>query len=144
MPTAADRFRAAVEARDVDALDEVLAADVTFHSPVKFTPFKGRPVVKQVLTFVMDVFEDFRYVGALDGTGSRADEGEDVPAEVLVFRAAVDGKAIHGIDMLHLDADGRVAELTVMVRPQSALHALRDAMNQRMVAAGFVPASVLA
>ncbi|MGH1564491.1 nuclear transport factor 2 family protein [Mumia sp. DW29H23] len=143
MPTAGELFRAAVEARDPEAFDAVFADDVTFHSPVKFTPFEGKDVVKTVLTFVMGVFEDFRYVGELEGAGSRADEGAEVPSEILVFRASVDGKALHGIDMLQLDEDGKVAELTVMVRPQSALHALRDAMNRAMVDAGFAPASVL-
>jgi len=141
VPDAAQRFRTAVEARDLDAFDDVLAPDVTFHSPVKFAPFEGREVVKQVLALVMAVFEDFRYVGDLQGAGSRADEGARVPSEILVFRASVDGKALHGIDMLQLDEDGKVAELTVMVRPQSALHALRDAMNRAMTDAGFAPAT---
>ncbi|TNC43283.1 nuclear transport factor 2 family protein [Mumia zhuanghuii] len=143
VPNAAERFRAAVEARDLDAFDEVLAPDVTFHSPVKFSPFRGREVVKQVLSLVMVVFEDFRYVGELDGSGSRADEGDVVPAEVLVFRATVDGLAVHGIDMLHLGDDGLVEELTVMLRPLSAVQAMRDAMNRAMVEAGMASASVL-
>ncbi|MFD1824362.1 MULTISPECIES: nuclear transport factor 2 family protein [Mumia] len=143
MANTAEGFRAAVEARDVDAFDGVLASDVTFHSPVKFSPFQGRDLVKQVLSLVMVVFEDFRYVGELDGSGSLADEGDEVPAEILVFRATVDGKAVHGIDMLHLDEDGLVDELTVMLRPLSAVQAMRDAMNRAMVEAGLAPASIL-
>ncbi|KAA1424938.1 nuclear transport factor 2 family protein [Mumia zhuanghuii] len=143
MSITADRFRAAVESGDIAAAESLLADDVTFHSPVKFTPFEGKAIVMAVLGFVTQVFEDFRYVGELEGTGSRADEGEPVPSEILVFRAAVEGKAIHGLDLLQLDEDGLISEFTVMVRPMSAVVALKDAMNKKMVEAGFAPASVL-
>ncbi|WP_370617115.1 nuclear transport factor 2 family protein [Mumia sp. Pv 4-285] len=143
MSTTADRFRAAVESGDIASAEALLADDVTFHSPVKFSPFAGKAMVMAVLGFVTQVFEDFRYVGELEGTGSRADEGDAVPSEILVFRANVAGKAIHGLDLLQLDDDGLISEFTVMVRPLSAVIALRDAMNQKMVEAGFAPASVL-
>ncbi|MYU16634.1 nuclear transport factor 2 family protein, partial [Streptomyces sp. SID8361] len=39
--TTADRFRAAVDNRDLTALDDLFTEDIRFYSPVKFTPFEG-------------------------------------------------------------------------------------------------------
>jgi len=41
-------FRAAVEARDIDAMAEALSPDVTFHSPMAHTPFEGRETVRKL------------------------------------------------------------------------------------------------
>ena len=43
--------------------------------------------------------------------------------------------------MLHFDEAGRIKEFTVMVRPQSAVHALGEAVFAGLVAAGLVPAA---
>ncbi|NEE42385.1 nuclear transport factor 2 family protein, partial [Streptomyces sp. SID7982] len=45
MTTAVDRFRAAVDSRDLGALDDLFTEDIRLYSPVKFTPFEGRPAV---------------------------------------------------------------------------------------------------
>jgi hypothetical protein len=41
--------------------------------------------------------------------------------------------------MLRFDGEDRVRELTVMVRPMSAVHALADAMARELERAGLVP-----
>jgi hypothetical protein len=134
-----DRFRAAVELRDVDALDALFAPEPRFFSPVKFTPFEGRAVVLGVFGVLLRrVFDEFRYVGELDGS---ADTAAGVPrdAHLLVFRAMVGGKQIHGIDLIQLDADGLIEEFTVMVRPLSAVVALSEAVLAGLTAEGLVP-----
>ncbi len=45
-------FREVVEAKDLDALEGLLAEDVVLHSPVTFKPFEGRAVVVHVLRTV--------------------------------------------------------------------------------------------
>jgi ketosteroid isomerase-like protein len=55
-------FRAAIEARDIDAAVALLCADAVFRSPVVFRPYRGREAVRPLLRAVADVFEDFRYV----------------------------------------------------------------------------------
>ncbi|HET6481827.1 MAG TPA: nuclear transport factor 2 family protein, partial [Actinoplanes sp.] len=42
-------FRAAIEARDLDAAIALLHEDVVFRSPVVFTPYRGRFAVAQIL-----------------------------------------------------------------------------------------------
>ena len=120
-------FRDAVEARDHAAMVDALAEDVTFNSPVAFKPFEGRETVGQVLGAVMQTFEDFRYTDELEAGG-----GDDVHA--LVFRATVNGKELEGLDLLRMDDEGKIAELTVMVRPASGLMALGEQMAPKVAA----------
>lgn len=133
----AERFRAAVEKRDLAGLEDLFTEDVRFYSPVKFTPFEGRPMVLGLFGVLLRVFEDFRYVGDFEGAAETSADGAKAPAEVLLFRAAVDGREIHGIDLLHFDEAGRIKEFTVMVRPQSAVQALGQAVLGGLVADGL-------
>ncbi|MFI1801234.1 nuclear transport factor 2 family protein [Streptomyces sp. NPDC020379] len=138
METAA-RFRAAVEAHDFDAMEELFAEDIRFYSPVKFTPFEGRPMMLGLLKVLLRTFEDFRYVGHFTGEAETSAGGAETPSAVLPFRAGVHGKQVHGIDLLQFDESGRVREFTVMVRPLSAVHALSEAVFAGLVADGLVP-----
>ncbi|MBH0242763.1 nuclear transport factor 2 family protein [Streptomyces cavourensis] len=140
MTTAVDRFRAAVDTRDLAALDDLFTEDIRLYSPVKFTPFEGRPMVLGLFGVLLRTFEDFRYVGEFAGTAQTSADGSEAPAAVLLFRATVNGKEIHGIDLVHLAEDGRIKEFTVMVRPRSAVHALGEAVLAGLVADGLVPA----
>ncbi|MFJ3175119.1 nuclear transport factor 2 family protein [Streptomyces roseus] len=137
---AADRFRAAVESRDLAALEDLFTQDVRLYSPVKFTPFEGRPMVLALFGVLLRTFEDFRYVGRYAGSAETSADGSESPSEILLFRATVNGKAIHGIDLVHYAEDGRIKEFTVMVRPQSAVHALGEAVLAGLVADGLAPA----
>jgi hypothetical protein len=115
-------FRSAVEAGDLEGMIDSLAPDVSFHSPVTFKPFEGRDAVAMVLGAVLQVFEDFRYTDELTA--------EDRVA--LIFEARVGDREVQGIDLLRLDAEGKIEDFTVMVRPLSAALALRDAMGRQL------------
>jgi hypothetical protein len=140
--TTADRFRAAVERRDLTVLPELLAPDVRFFSPVTFTPFEGLPVVQGLFGVLLRTFENFRYVGTLAGEADLSADGDPVEAHILIFRATVAGKQIHGIDLLQLDDQGLIKQFTVMVRPLSAVTALGEAVHAGLVADGLVPGPV--
>ncbi|MEU6759552.1 nuclear transport factor 2 family protein [Streptomyces sp. NPDC046685] len=134
----ADRFRAAVEKRDLAALEDLFTEDIRLYSPVKFTPFEGRPMVMGLFGVLLRVFEDLRYVGHFEGTAETSTDPAQTPSAILPFRATVDGKQIHGIDLLQFDEEGRVKEFTVMVRPQSAVQALGQAVLTGLTADGLV------
>jgi SnoaL-like domain len=119
-------FRAAIEARDLNAAVALLREDVVFRSPVVFTPYQGREAMRQILTAVMEVFEDFRYVREIGAAGSRD--------HALVFEAKVGEKQLEGCDFIQLDEDGAIKEFTVMVRPLSATLTLAEAMKARLAA----------
>ena len=114
--------RAAIEARDIEALKALFADDIVFNSPVAFYPFKGRETVAEVLRNVMEVFTDFVYVDELEGDGTHG----------LVFTAGVGGRGVQGLDHLRYDDAGLICEFTVMVRPLSGVIALAEAMTPRV------------
>jgi ketosteroid isomerase-like protein len=120
-----DRFRAAAESKDFSAVEELFAEDVTFRSPVVFKPYEGREALRLLLGAVLQVFEDFRYFDQVE-TGDTA---------VLVFEARVGDRKLDGVDVLRFDPDGRISEMMVMVRPMSGMHALAEAMQERLAAA---------
>jgi SnoaL-like domain len=117
-------FRRAAESKDLDLLEETLCEDVVLHSPVLFRGFEGRDTVVTVITHVAATLENFSYTDELA-------EGSTV---VLRFKATVGDRELEGIDFLELDEDGRVRELTVFMRPFSALTAFNERMKVRLEA----------
>jgi SnoaL-like domain len=125
-----DAFVNAVESMDTEAVPDALAEDVAFRSPVVFKAYEGRDVVGLILTEgAMKVFSDFRYT----------DRFEDGDTAALIFEARVGDREVQGMDLLRFDDDGKVRELTVMVRPMSAMHALAEAMEREFERLGLVP-----
>lgn len=115
-------FRAAVQARDLEAVEALLAEDVVFRSPVVFGPYQGKAMTALILRTVIEVFEDFHYVREL----------QDEHGHALIFEAQVDGLKITGCDFLTYDENGKISEFTVMTRPLKATHALAAAMSARL------------
>jgi hypothetical protein len=120
-------FRSAVEAHDLDAVAALLSDDVVFRSPVVFKPYHGRSAVLALLTAVSEVFEDFSYLREIGAPDARE--------HALVFQARVGDRQIEGCDFLHLDENGSIEELVVMVRPMSGMLALAEAMQAQLAAA---------
>ncbi|MFD9464584.1 nuclear transport factor 2 family protein [Streptomyces sp. NPDC060027] len=114
-------FREAVEARNHDAVEALLAEDVVFTSPVAFKPYQGKAITAAILRAVIRVFTDFHYVREIESTNGRN--------HALIFQATVNGKEVTGCDFLHVDDDGRIDDFMVMVRPLSAATALAEAMG---------------
>lgn len=107
----------------VDAVEGLLAPDVVFHSPVVHHPYQGRDHLMPVLHAVAGVLEDLTYGATYDG----ADGGR-----VLAFSARVGDRILEGVDIVALNDHGLISELTVMVRPLSALTVLRECMANQL------------
>lgn len=122
-------FRRAAETKDLELMRETLREDVVLHSPILFRGFEGRDVVLAVLGHVIEVLEDFRYV----------DEATEAGTVFLRFKAMVGDRELEGIDVLELDEDGRVADLTVFMRPLSALTSFNERMGERLAASPPAP-----
>ncbi|MCW3029862.1 MAG: nuclear transport factor 2 family protein [Solirubrobacterales bacterium] len=120
-------FRAAVESGDIEAARELFAEDIVFHSPATFHPFVGRETVMGLLRIVAETFEGFRYT----------DEFEADDAHALIFRAAIGGREIEGIDLMRCDDDGLIDDFTVMLRPLSGLVPFAQAMGEKVAQAGL-------
>ena len=76
-----------------------------------------------VLGAVVQIFQDFQYHRTFVA-GSH-----DVALE---FSARVDRFDLKGLDLIRFDADGRMVEFEVLVRPFKALEALNAAMTARI------------
>ena len=115
--------------RDMSILNELLADDIVFRSPVAFNPYSGKLVVFFILTNVIQIFENFTYHREF-----YTEEGCNV---VLEFSANVGDKKLKGIDMIQFNTQGQIVDFEVMIRPKSGLEALAVQMGQRMAA--FMP-----
>jgi hypothetical protein len=120
-------FRSAIEARDIDRLAALFTDDVVFRSPVVHAPYQGRDQAMALLRAVAQVFEDFRYTREIGAQGA-ADQA-------LVFRARVGDREVEGCDFIHVDEQGLIDELYVMVRPATGLMALAEAMRDQLALA---------
>lgn len=120
------RWHEMLETRDMSILNELLADNVVFRSPVAFQPYPGKQVVFFILTNVIQVFENFTY--------HREFLSEDGNNVVLEFSANVSDKKLEGIDMIQFNDEGQIIDFEVMIRPKSGLEALAVEMGQRIQA----------
>ena len=118
------RWHAVVESRDPAGLPALIADDAVFRSPAVHTPQEGRDTVVGYLTAAFTVL----------GPGL-AYEREWLGADsaVLQFRTEVGGLQVSGVDMITWDADGRIIDFTVMVRPAKALQAVIEHMGAELL-----------
>ncbi|OTG62875.1 hypothetical protein B9T29_06540 [Acinetobacter sp. ANC 3903] len=126
---AVQRWHTMLETRDMSILNELLAEDVVFRSPVAYQPYPGKQVVFFILSNVIQIFENFTY--------HREFYTEDGLNVVLEFSANVGEKKLKGIDMIRFNEQGQIIDFEVMLRPKSGLEALAAQMGQRMAA--FMP-----
>jgi hypothetical protein len=118
VPEVGAAFRHGVETGDLDQALSVISPDVVFNSPVVHKPYQGIDALRVILTAVNQVFEDFRYTA----------EFSSVDRHVLKFACRVGDRELESVDILHMGADGKVDDFTVMVRPYSAATELRTRM----------------
>ena len=123
------RWHEMLQTADMSILNELLAEDVVFRSPVAYQPYPGKQVVSFILTNVIQIFENFTY--------HREFYSEDGVNVVLEFSANVGEKKLKGIDMIQFNQQGQIIDFEVMLRPKSGLEALAAQMGQRMAA--FLP-----
>ena len=113
-------------------LDELLADDVVFYSPVVFTPQKGKDVTMMYLNAAALAFGGSS-TASTDGekTGSTFRYTKEVLAgnhAVLEFEAEVGGKYVNGVDIITCNAEGRITEFRVMIRPLQAVNMMHQQM----------------
>lgn len=126
MNNAIEEWHRIVRERDIDALDELLADDVVFYSPVVHTPQRGRPITAMYLAAAVVVFgnETFRYVREWRATHEA----------VLEFLVTIDGIEVNGVDMIRWDDAGRIVEFKVMLRPLKAINLIHQKMGAMLQA----------
>jgi hypothetical protein len=118
------RWHRLVDSGELGQLDALLAEDVVFLSPVVHTPQRGKALATAYLGAALQLLRvpDFRYVRELVGERDA----------LLEFEATLDGIQVNGVDLLRWDADGRIAEFKVMLRPLKALNLVHQRMAQAL------------
>jgi hypothetical protein len=92
---------------DNDALSDLLAEDVVMYGPLGDEPLSGREAVLEAMRGVGTVATDLTYKEVLSGETHHA----------AYFRLQVEDTVVNGMDYILLDADGKIAEVTIWWRP---------------------------
>ena len=126
-PDPITRWHRLVNERDAAALDALLAVVAVFLSPVVHSPQVGKAVTRAFLAAALAVFvnDSFRYRRELYGEHDA----------VLEFEVELDGIAVNGVDMIRWNAEGRITEFKVMLRPLKAVTLIHEKMAAMLQAA---------
>jgi len=97
----------AIRERDRAALAAMVADEVVFNSPV--TTYRGREQVVDLLAIIGSVLDDVEATGAVE--------------TVTFVKGHMDGEELDGVLVEMRDDDGRIAEITLLLRPLATLQA---------------------
>ena len=126
MPNPAEIWHTVALSRDVDTIAAILHDDCVFESPVVHSPQMGKAITAKYLAAAGHTLgnAEFAYVG----------EWHRENSAILEFKTVIDGIAINGIDMIQWNADGKIVDFKVMVRPLKAVNAIHAAMGRMLEA----------
>ena len=115
-----------IRPRDLAGLDDLLADDVVFHSPVVHTPQSGKSGTLPYLQAAFYVFLNDTFTYLREVVGERD--------AVLEFVVEIDGVTVNGVDMIKWDDAGRIVEFKVMLRPIKAVNLIHQKMGEMLAA----------
>ncbi|WP_374972635.1 nuclear transport factor 2 family protein [Spongiibacter marinus] len=112
--------------RDTTGLENLLADDAVFHSPIVHTPQRGKDVTALYLSAAFQVLvnDSFHYVREVEGANDA----------VLEFAVVIDGVQVNGVDMIHWNAEGKITDFKVMLRPLKAINLIHQKMAEMLEA----------
>jgi hypothetical protein len=123
--TAIAALRAAGESGDADAVAELLAPDVVFHSPITARiRFEGKEEVAALHRDIFAVFEDLETTEPLALGDTRS----------FSFRARVRGVELEAINLVRFNEQGQIVDFKVFIRPLPSLATLFAALPPRVSA----------
>ncbi|MFT4968789.1 MAG: hypothetical protein ACI9O4_000522 [Chitinophagales bacterium] len=119
-----EKWYEGVKTMNPSILDDILAKDAVFHSPVVWSPQEGKMLTSMYLTAAMFVLgkSNFKYV-------------KEIVSEkyaCLEFIAEIDGITINGVDIISFNDEGKIVEFKVMVRPMQGMMKLKEKMAELM------------
>jgi ketosteroid isomerase-like protein len=118
------RWHEVVRNQDTGALAQLIAEDAAFYSPVVHAPQRGKALTCLYLGAAFKVFfnDTFRYVREVSGPNDA----------VLEFEVEINGILVNGVDLLKLDAAGKIVEFKVMLRPLKAINLIHERMGEML------------
>ena len=115
-----------VKTRNSAGLDDLLAEDAVFLSPIVHSPQRGKALTRAYLHAAFEVFfnDNFRYVRELTSENDA----------MLEFETTIDGVLVNGVDLIKWDAAGKIVEFKVMLRPLKAINLIHERMGEMLKA----------
>ncbi|WP_288363061.1 nuclear transport factor 2 family protein [uncultured Spongiibacter sp.] len=112
--------------RDTTGLENLLADDAVFHSPIVHTPQRGKDVTALYLSAAFQVLvnDSFHYVREVEGANDA----------VLEFAVVIDGVQVNGVDMIRWNEEGKITDFKVMLRPLKAINLIHQKMTEMLEA----------
>jgi hypothetical protein len=117
-PAGLSAFLAAVQARDAITAAAQLAEYVILEGPIDLEPFVGREQVAKVVSQILDVSDDFTVTEVIPGDGHFA----------VVTNIRIGDTEMDGIELIGVNAEGKVASLSIHLRPMRAIVALHNCL----------------
>lgn len=116
-----------VRTNDASGLRELVAEDAVFHSPVVHSPQHGRKLTVMYLSAAFQVFFNptFRYVREIVGASDA----------MLEFETEIDGILVNGVDIIKWNAEGKIVDFKVMIRPLKGMNIIHQKMGEMLAAA---------
>ncbi len=116
-----------VRTNDASGLQELVAEDAVFHSPVVHAPQHGRKLAVMYLSAAFRVFFNptFRYVREIVGPHDA----------MLEFETEIDGILVNGVDIITWNDAGRITAFKVMLRPLKGINVIHQKMGELLAAA---------
>jgi len=117
------RWRAAIEAGDVDAFCATLAPGCVMHSPITDAiRFDGVEQIRWLMPHVLAVVNDIHYT----------DDVGDEKTRALFYAARIAGVDVTEATRVRLDDDALVSDITLWFRPMPGLAALMAGLGPRL------------
>ena len=132
--SAVEKWYEVMKSNDMDKLDELLAEDVVFYSPVVYTPQKGKDITKMYLMAAGGVFGEGAKDEVSDSNKSQSNfkyikEIIGEKSALLEFETEMDGVYVNGVDVISWNEEGKITEFKVIVRPLQAVNMLHQKMQ---------------
>ena len=118
------KWHEVVRTNNIHLLDDLLADNVVFYSPVVWTPQEGKFLTKLYLISASQVIggQHFKYTQEIVSD----------KAAMLEFTTVVDDITINGVDIIEFNEQGKIKSFKVMVRPLKAINKLHQKMGEIM------------
>lgn len=115
-----------LETRNPKILDDLLAHDVIFYSPIVWTPQEGKMITKIYLMAALEVF------GSENSNFTYLKQVVDKNNFFLEFTTIIDGVTVNGIDMIEANEEGKIISFKVMIRPLKAMNKVHEKMGEML------------
>ena len=132
--SAVEKWFEVMKSNDMDKLDELLAEDVVFYSPVVYTPQKGKDITKMYFMAAGGVFGEGTKDEVTDSNNSQSKfkyikEIIGEKSALLEFESEMNGIYVNGVDVISWNEEEKITEFKVIVRPLQAVNMLHQKMQ---------------